>query len=206
MKKKTKKKKIVKKRNPLIEDMPTVINVAKTKGHKPFKYGVELKLMAQAMRDQGMGRKEISEKLGVSTSTVHAFFSEMSGLDDITHADLAQKFRNRLSSQMILDSKFLFDSATDEEKVAKASTLQLVTAGSILIDKSRLLAGESTENIAVRVKHVNDTDAELLAIREEIRQLESEAVKQSNSLDVEHEEVEDSEEVSQLDYEEVQFM
>lgn len=143
-----------------------------------------------SMRENGSSRREIAEKLGISKSTVHAFICQ-SKLDDISHNDLASKVKARMASDMILNANSLFDEAMTDEKIEKASTLQLVTAGSILVDKARLLAGESTENISVRVKHVNETDSELKSIREEIMRLEKglngEIVEQSDSdiIDVE---------------------
>lgn len=169
---------------------PVTVNPQRIYGRTPFKYSDEIRLLAMSMRDNGSSRKEIAKTLGISTSTVHAFISQ-SKLDDISHSDLASKVKARMASDMILNANSLFDAAMSEEKTEKASTLQLVTAGSILVDKARLLAGESTENISVRVKHVNETDSELKSIREEIMRLEKgingEIVEQSDSdtIDVE---------------------
>lgn len=154
------------------EKLPVSLNPTRAKEKfVAFKYGDEMRMMAMALRDQGSSRSEISKKLGISTSTVHAFISE-SKLDDISHSDLASKFKARMANELILNANSLFDTAMHDEKMEKASTLQLITAGSILIDKARLLAGESTENISVRVKHINETESELKSLRDEISSLE----------------------------------
>jgi hypothetical protein len=42
--------------------------------------------------------------------------------------------------------------AIDDEKIAKASALQLATSSGILLDKSLLLSGKPTQNVAVIVQ------------------------------------------------------
>lgn len=77
--------------------------------------------------------------------------------------NLANSLSDSLKDKLLVNADYLFDSAVKVEKVDKASTLQLATAGGIMLDKSRLLSDKSTSNISLH--------SEVIGINEKIQAL-----------------------------------
>jgi predicted transcriptional regulator len=59
------------------------------------------------------------------------------------HAELVELYRQKARDCV---------AAIDDDKIAKASALQLATSSGILLDKSLLLSGKPTQNVAVIVE------------------------------------------------------
>ena len=104
------------------------------------------------LAEAGYSGQEIARNTGLNNRSVY----------DVLHrhgrwGEVAEKpvfIRLRAEQNQHLEAAFRSAAAEflvrsmEEDKLAKASTYQLVIASSIAIDKARLLAGESTENVA----------------------------------------------------------
>lgn len=101
----------------------------------------------------GYSGNDIARRTGVTRPSVQDILAKHGHWGVI--ADKPVFIKLRLEQNKALEAAFragsaeLLGRAFDEDKLKKASTYQLVIASSIALDKSRLLAGESTENIAV---------------------------------------------------------
>ena len=109
-------------------------------------YNREIKHNALAYYSVGYSTNQISKALDIPTKTLQSWFNGDFEADDAVVSAYATKIKESLQSSLILKANRCFTEALKDEKMDKASTLQLVTAGSIMVDKQRLLAGESTEN------------------------------------------------------------
>ena len=107
-----------------------------------------------ALRDTGMSTGQIGEQLDIPRRTVAAIVAGEGRWEDILEHDPQFKLwkdevTRKLQTGALELAKKSFIHA--EEKLPEASYYQAIVGGSILIDKSRLLGNESTENLAVRV-------------------------------------------------------
>ena len=109
-------------------------------------YNKEIKHNALAYYSVGYSTNQISKALDIPTKTLQSWFNGDFDADDDVVSAYASKIKESLQSSLILKANRCFTEALKDEKMDKSSTLQLVTAGSIMVDKQRLLAGESTEN------------------------------------------------------------
>lgn len=115
-------------------------------------------LAAQAMNmgDAGYTPAQIAPEVGLPAGTVHDIIHRHRRWGEIAEKPVFRRLRE--TQNQTLEAAFragaaqLFAKAFDEDKLAKASTYQLVTSAAISIDKARLLAGESTANIDLHVK------------------------------------------------------
>ncbi len=139
---------------------------------------VELKKHAIALHSLGYSMENVANTVGIAKGTVHKWVHGQD-IDRAEIAELCDRLKESLTDRLMVNADRLLIRAQDEDKIEKASTLQLVTAGSILIDKARLLRGESTENVAVMGKKVieihdrrSSLQAEKAELNKEITNLE----------------------------------
>jgi len=87
----------------------------------------------------------IAETLGKGRMTVkrHLEAPETIAMVRDEQAELVELYRQKARDCV---------AAIDDEKIAKASALQLATSSGILLDKSLLLSGKPTQNVAVIVQ------------------------------------------------------
>ena len=105
--------------------------------------------MAMELADTGYMGSQIARKTGLAQTTVHDILNRHGRWGEVAEQPVFAKLRRdqqiHLEAALRTASAKLLDRAMDEDKLAKASTYQLVIASSIALDKSRLLAGEPTE-------------------------------------------------------------
>lgn len=139
-------------------------------------YSDTIKATALALVSQGYSYRQAADEVGVrSHNTIREWVArnveDKGFLDDFGLHDLASQIKKRMSNRLYTQAHHVFE-AMSEKDIESASLLQKVTAGSILIDKARLLAGESTENHAVVVKRKHAIDDKLIDLDRQIAELE----------------------------------
>ena len=118
------------------------------------------------LAEAGYTPTQISRETGVSQPSISGILHRHGRWGEVTKLPVFNELRRE--QNLHLEAAFragaaqLLGRAFDESKLEKASTYQLVIASSIALDKSRLLAGESTENVAVLVRHELSTEDALL--------------------------------------------
>lgn len=96
----------------------------------------------------GQSYRQIAEAQGVDKSTVHQTLAPL--LKALPNANELSEMRSSMADHLTVTAYKTIASITDED-FAKAGLQQKATSAAILIDKSRLISGESTQNIAVLV-------------------------------------------------------
>ncbi len=115
---------------------------------------------AQALVDMGHSQRHAANILGLDHVTVHDIVRNKVGWNERKNLPVFKQYRTE--QKVILEHAMtnlagqMFVQA--EKSVDKLNGYQAVVAGSILIDKVRLLQGESTQNIA----HLHSIDASSL--------------------------------------------
>jgi len=106
--------------------------------------------------EQGYSLNKISKLLKCSKHTI----IEVKRGKKIGSKLLATRLKEQLADKFTVHASMFLDYANQQDKLDKASTLQLVTAAGISVDKARLLNNESTMNVNVRDVH-SDVKAKL---------------------------------------------
>jgi hypothetical protein len=125
----------------------------------PGNVGTDPKLAAQVMNmaDAGYMGQQIANVTGLPASSVSEIIRKHGRWGEV--ADKPVFIALRQEQNKVLEAGYrtaagqLLARAFDEDKLAKAGTYQLVVASGIAIDKARLLAGESTQNVSVHATH-----------------------------------------------------
>ena len=106
-------------------------------------------LVMEMKETEGRSEHEISRVTGIPVGTVHNIVSRAYGWDKIAEGDLFKRHREQQNKALEQSARTLAAKAYAhaEKQLPKASFYQAVYGGSILIDKARLLAGESTQNV-----------------------------------------------------------
>lgn len=124
---------------------------------KPLtKYPDHIKAQFLAYQSLGYDNTEISRSMGIPYSTI-ADWSRGNNIDKEVLQQHAIELKEELGSRLIKNAGILFEKAMDDKRVEKSSTLQLTTAASIMVDKSRLIDGESTENVILHTKQIDSS-------------------------------------------------
>ena len=110
---------------------------------------------------------------------VKAVEDSMAAVNNFVRTDLVERIKTGLPNKAYFLANTVMSSINDDD-IKKASLLQKTTAAGIMIDKARLIDGQSTENQAVWVKKditiktkVDNLEAKRLAIEADIQRLES---------------------------------
>ena len=126
-----------------------------------------------------MPYEKIAFVLKVGSGSVHAWVNSSSRLGGRYH-ELAETVKNHLADKQYLLSNTILGSVSDAD-IERASLKDKVLSSSILIDKARLIDGESTENQAVYIKksveirsNIQDDKERLKSIDAKIALLEAE--------------------------------
>jgi hypothetical protein len=114
----------------------------------------------ELVESQGMSMNAAGKAVGIHGTTVKAILDGARGWDSVIETSLFKARRAEQNKALEQSARTLAAKAYAhaESKLPEASFYQAVVAGSILIDKSRLLAGESTENI----QHLHAVDVDKL--------------------------------------------
>jgi predicted transcriptional regulator len=116
----------------------------------------DLKTAALVMElvDTGISHSQVSDKVGVPIGTVRDIAVGDFGWGKIAERSVFRRYRELQNQTLEADARDLAHEAFKQARIAlpKASFYQAVIGGATLIDKARLLAGESTQNIEVHTK------------------------------------------------------
>jgi predicted transcriptional regulator len=109
---------------------------------------------AMALSEMGYSQQAIADQTGIAQRSISDILNRVGHWGKLAESSVLSKFR--LEQNRALESaarSFAAQSwAKAAEKMDSASYYQLVMGGAILIDKARLLAGESTQNVEVHSK------------------------------------------------------
>ena len=106
---------------------------------------VEQKQQAIIMGAAGHSCNKISQAIGKDRVAIKRHLETPEAIAEVQdeRAELVDIYRDRARACVV---------AIDDEKIQKASALQLATSSGILLDKSLLLSGKPTQNVAVIVE------------------------------------------------------
>lgn len=160
------------------EQLAQLLNNAKKTVETTNRYPLEFKLLALKLRSLGRSYQNIADTLNVkSDSTIYQWCNDSTILDNVHAMDLVNDISDSMSSGLKLKASTLFSKAMDDDKLAKASTLQLVTAGGIMIDKSQVLSSKPTSIIQIEgqvetlAEQTVTIDAEIVEAEAELKRL-----------------------------------
>ena len=137
----------------------------------------ELKLLAKAMRASGYTYHGIAAKLNVSAGSVHDWVNrvEERRFED---TELTEQIKAQMSGKVYSTANHILSKVSDED-IERATLQQKATSFGIMIDKARLIEGQSTENHSMIVKEFDkasgrgeELDDEALQIEAEIARIE----------------------------------
>lgn len=137
-----------------------------------------IKLLAVALYAAGYTTRAIASQLDASQASVVSWINnpkyngEESSSDD-SLSDVSAHIKDTLSKKLYLIASKSFNHAMEDDKIEKASSLQLATVGAIAIEKARLLEGSSTENISHLYRKSEKTKGQKETIDAEIKELEA---------------------------------
>jgi transcriptional regulator with XRE-family HTH domain len=111
-------------------------------------------VQAVSLSEMGFSQQDISEQVGISRRTISDILNGIGHWGQLAERPIFAKQRAEQSKALEAAARsFAAQSwAKAAEKMDSASYYQLVMGGAILIDKARLLAGESTANVEVHSK------------------------------------------------------
>ena len=93
----------------------------------------------------GHSSNKIAQATGRNRAAIKRYLDTPEAIAEVEdeRAELVDIYRDRARACVV---------AIDDEKIQKASALQLATSSGILLDKSLLLSGKPTQNVAVIVQ------------------------------------------------------
>ena len=140
------------------------------------KYRDELKIFTNTLKEIGYSTREIADICNVSQPSVVSWINNpdfnVDLIDDENLTELSDRTKDRFSRTLRINAARSFSKAMTEDKMNSASHLQLVTAGGIMLDKARLLDGESTDNINFMYKKKEKLAENIIDVEHEIAALE----------------------------------
>ncbi len=157
------------------ETVRDILKRARERFGKVGKHPDELKVLALTLRSANYSYDKISAIIGIGKTTVSDWIRRPS-FDNVGLSELANGIKERMASQLYINSNQVFNAAMEDDKIDKASHLQLVTSGSIMIDKARLMEGKSTENISMMYQRSDNFDDRKEEITNEILDIEAEII------------------------------
>ena len=157
------------------ETVRDILTRAREHFGKVGKHPDELKVLALTLRSANYSYPQIATIIGVGRTTVMDWVNRPT-YDNVGLSELATGIKERMASKLYVNSNQIFNAAMDDDKIDKASHLQLVTSGSIMIDKARLMEGKSTENISMMYQRSDNFDDRKQEITNEILDIEGEII------------------------------
>lgn len=150
-------------------------NIENQKSRARVVHPNEYKALASALRASGMSYRKIGFVLGVSNSTVHDWVnrSTITGVAADRCKELADNVKSNLANKQYLLSNSILSAISDED-IARASLKDKVISSSIMIDKARLIDGESTENQSLYIRKSVEINSKITIEKEAIKKLDEE--------------------------------
>jgi hypothetical protein len=150
------------------------------------RYSNELKACAVALRATGLSYEKIAELLhiqgGKNTIRYWCNMSDHNKMLGGRYSDLVSQVKKNLSSKAYLLSNTILGAISDKD-IETASLASKVTSSAILIDKGRLLDGDSTENHLHFIKKQVEIKASIDKDQEEIKIMDKEIESIKKELD-----------------------
>ena len=145
-----------------------VVDIENNRSNTGIRYSEVHKLTVMSMIDAGYTEKEISAIIGCSRDTIQRWKREEKGK---TSTKLARSLTKRHRQKSIIASNLLLDEALKQDKLDKASTMQLVTSSKIVLDAQKLVEGEES-GILDQYREVEELEGELSLTEDELIELE----------------------------------
>ncbi len=143
----------------------------------------EIKVFVHTLKMTGYDDEEIEALIGISKRTIRSIIHDPQ-FSSLKVQSLYDKASETLQRRLDTLSNTILASISKDDLV-NASLLQKTTALSQIIDKSRLLQGKSTSNVAMAYEMVNKGKMGLdNAIENEIKMLEEEIKDQTNNCKI----------------------
>jgi len=103
----------------------------------------------------GHSERQIAREVGLPASTVHTILSKANGWGEIADEPVFRQHRAQQNKALEQAARSIAAKAMAkaEGKIDEAGFYHLTLGAGIMIDKARLLAGESTENIAIQSRN-----------------------------------------------------
>ena len=103
---------------------------------------------------EGRTERDIAAATAVPPSTVHRIIHGANGWGEVAEGELFKRYRQQQNKALEQAYRSLAADSMIQaaKKLSKASYAQAVLGSSILIDKARLLAGESTQNVQIHTR------------------------------------------------------
>ena len=137
---------------------------------------------AVALTDLGYSSPQIEKQIGLDSRSVLDILNRVGHWGKVVDGPVFSRLRAEQNKALEVAARTLVAQswADAAKKRKKASYYQLVVGGSILLDKARLLAGESTENVAHLHHHeVAGLDQVLGRIAEALHKQEADTPKKT---------------------------
>jgi hypothetical protein len=101
----------------------------------------------------GHSERQIAKEVGLPASTIHTILSKANGWDQIADEPVFRQHRAQQNRALEQAARSMAAKAMEraEDKIDEAGFYHLTLGAGIMIDKARLLAGESTENIGIQI-------------------------------------------------------
>jgi hypothetical protein len=121
-------------------------SIFKPKNNKKARIPLATKIVAKVMTESGFGQREVARELNIALETVQQAIR-----DTTLDRDLIEKVKSNLPNRLYIVAFKIADRLmTKPDLIEKMNPYMCALVMGIMIDKARLMDGQSTENIAVK--------------------------------------------------------
>ncbi len=159
-----------------------------TQHQAPIDYPQHIKVNAIALVYQGLSAEDICEKLQVhDTELIYRWNKDQDLVQLAMQTGQIDLLRDQIKSKLLRNANIMIDLALDPEKLKRASSLHLMTAAGIALQKIMELENKGTTNsmqqVNINISHSKDAievmSQEEIALQKEIHILEAEIANQA---------------------------
>lgn len=151
-----------------------------SKAQKVRRYPDEVKMFAITLQASGYSYRAIGELLGVGNVTVHNWVNDAKN-DQLLLSDVSEQVKSRMSNKLYITSNNILSRISDKD-VEDASLVQKTTAIGTLIDKARLIDGETTDNISMVYQRKDKVKSQQTVIDAEFTETEGQLAELKGKL------------------------